>query len=125
MSKSDSIETLSDFIHRLAEDVPCYSHQRKSPKEYSLKKHNTMKQKGMGHFATVYDKPRKGQFKLITKEWLADDECKQNGKLGRWGYGTEPNGTIQLGVVFFVNRGSLGEDYQKVLRCLRIVKGKV
>jgi hypothetical protein len=116
---------LTDFITRLTGDISCYSHQRKSPREYSIKKYNTMKPGDMGHFATVYDKPGRGQFKIITKEWLTDDECKQNGILGRWGYGTEPNGTKQLGIVFYVNKGSRGGDYQQVLRCLRIVKRKV
>jgi len=125
MPKNETAETLTDFITRLTNDIPCYAHQRNSPREYSLTKHNTIKPRHMCHFATVYDKPRRGQFKIITKEWLADDECKQNGILGRWGYGTELNGTTQLGVLFFVNKGSRGGDYQQVLRCLRIVKGKV
>jgi len=124
MSESDSIEILTEFIVRLTREIPCHYHPRKRSKGISLKKYNTMKHGAMGHFATVYDKPKKGYFEIITKEWLADSKCKEAAILGRWGYGTEPDGTRQLGLIFHVTKGSKGKDYQQALSCLKVIINK-
>lgn len=120
------METLSGFVARLTKAIPCYSHPRKDSKGISLKKNNTMKHGDMGHFATVYDRPTKGDFKIIAKEWLANAWCKMAANKGSpKSFGNNPNNPKHAGLIFYVKKDSIGQDYQNALQALTIIRNNM
>jgi hypothetical protein len=113
------MEDLSRFIGRITQAIPCYP-QPRGPQKMGLKKNNTDDRQTMKLLAVVTELST--EFRINVKEWLASDECKRIGKLGCWGYGREPDGTIKLGLIFYVKKGSTGQDYRNALRCLTLIR---
>jgi len=116
------METLSGFVARLTKDIPCYHHPRKDPQKVSLTKYNTPNPQKMALFAVVTELDSK--FKIKTKAWLANEQCKKIGKLTWFGHGTEPDGTKLRGLDFYVNKGSKGQDFQIAVCCLKVIRNK-
>lgn len=113
------METLKEFVERLKKEIPCYYHQRVKG-NFSLTKYDTSSRE-MGLFAVVTE--LKYKFRIMGKEWLANDECKKWGKLGWWDHGTNRDGTKRHGLIFYVNKGSKGQDkdYNDAVRCLKVI----
>ena len=117
------METLIDFIERITRDIPCYSHPRVETKGISLKKYNTMKHGEMGHFATVYERPTFRDFNIIVKEYLADNRSKGDAnKRAPRSFGNDPSNPKHAGLVFYVEKDSTGQDYQRVFHCLQVIR---
>ena len=108
--------TVSPFIVKLANDIPCYYHERQINKGITFKKFNTMVPRQMGHFATAYYQPTLERILIVAKEWLADSWFKSVGELKQDRFGRKP------GLEFSIALGSTGSDYQKALKALRIIK---
>jgi len=60
-----------------------------------------------------------------TKEWLANDQCRKLGKLGRWNYGKEKGGTKLPSLVFYVGKDGMGQDYQNAIYCLKVISNNL
>ena len=120
--EENSMETLVEFVFRIGQSIGCYFHLCNSG-IFSLKKVNTDINGRMGVFGWVHELKRINAFKIATYKklgdksnvtHLADKEVpgllfvskKDDDK----GAGT--------GIVFYVKRGSKGEDYQKAVQAL-------
>lgn len=99
--------TIDIFINQLKGSIPCNAHPR--TKGISLTKYDEEDGRDMGLFAIVA--VQKDRFKIKAKEWLADDLCRKIGKPEPWGHGKEKDGSILPGLIFFVRKGSRGQDY--------------
>jgi ribosomal protein L14E/L6E/L27E len=117
------METLIDFAERLKKDVPCpfYFHLRESG-GIALTKYKSTNEKQMGLFAAVHDRSRTVDFKIVAKEWLADDWCKTVAKDRRSNlFGEDSNNPKYAGLRYYVKKDSIYQDYQDILRVLKII----
>jgi hypothetical protein len=115
------MENLDQFVNRILQAIPCYLQPRTS--KIGLKKYDTNNKNQMGLFAVVTE--QKTRFHINAKCWLASDECKTIGKLGRWGHGKQPNGCVLPSLIFYVEKGSTGQDYRDAVRCLTIIRNNL
>lgn len=117
------METLDEFVARLCRDIPCHSHHRQESEGISLKKCDTMVHGRMGQFAAVHDRTTKDKFRIVIKEWLADEWCQTNAcERNPKSFGNNPNNPKHAGIIFFVKKDSTGKDYQNTIRCLKVVR---
>jgi len=116
-------ESIRDFAERLSKSVGCYFTENKS--NYNLKKYNTSKKGQMGVFGCIHKRKKSPEFWISTYKYLADSNAiavadrivegmhfisKHKNSVG-----------IATGLVYYVNEGSSGSDYQKAVRALRAV----
>lgn len=118
------METLGDFVVRLAKEVRCYYHQCKSHK-YSLKKVDTNLRGRMGVFGWVEEKKRNNLFEISTYKTLGD---KSNVSYladrvvpGMHYVSKKKDGGEATGVVFRIQKGSVERDYQRAVQALRAI----
>lgn len=120
------MESFHEFVVRLSNDVGCYYRSTSKAPLYSLKKYNTDEHGKMGVFAWVTDLKRMNSFKIETYWYLADiagvvdlaDEIKDGMIYVSKKHDPERKGT---GISVFVQNGSYGTDYQKVMKILKAV----
>ena len=120
--EENSMETLAEFVVRLSQSIGCYFHLCNSG-IFSLKKVNTDIKGRMGVFGWVRELKRINAFEISTYKklggksnvtHLADKEVPGMHYVSKKDDG-EGAGT---GIVFYVQRGSAGEDYQKAVQAL-------
>jgi hypothetical protein len=118
------METLENFVVRLAKEVKCYYHQCKSNK-YSLKKVDTNQRGGMGVFGWVEEKKRNDVFEISTYKTLGDKSnvthLADRVVPGMHYISKKKDGGEATGIVFCIQKGSGGRDYQKAVQALRAI----
>lgn len=116
------METLAAFVNRISKQVSCYSHPCKAG-YFSLKKVNTDIRGKMRVFGWVRELKRIDNFEISTYKTLgdrshvtrlADKVVPGMHFISRKNDG-EGAGT---GIVFYVQSGSIGRDYQKAVSAL-------
>jgi len=121
------MENLKDFVERLAKDVGCFSHANKT--NYSLQKYNSYRRGSMGVFGWIREVKRREQFEITTYRHLGDDA-----KVTKFADEIKP-GYIYLSknndhdrlseaLIFYIDRGSNGDDYQKSVKALKAIMDK-
>ena len=116
------IETLAEFAVRLSKSVGCYSHPCNSG-YFSLKKVNTDLKGRMGVFGWVRELKRMNAFEISTYKRLGD-KCNVTHLADKQVPGMhyvskkDDAGGAGTGIVFYVQRGSTGQDYQKAVQTL-------
>jgi len=116
------IESLEKFVVRLSKSVGCYCHPCKSG-IFSLKKVNTDLKGRMGVFGWVREVKRMNAFEISTYKKLGD-RCKVTHLSDRQVPGAHyvsKKDDVEgagIGIVFYVQRGSTGKDYEKVVQAL-------
>lgn len=124
------MEGLKDFVERLSENVGCYYHLCERAPQYSLKRHNNNKPKQMGVFGWVRQLKRRGRFEITIYKITGDalkitkyaDEIK-----GGYIYLSKDDDHEgkSIALIFCVDRGSSGEDYQKSVKALKAIMDKM
>lgn len=123
------MEGLKDFVERLCKDVGFYYHLCERVHQYSLKKYNN-KPKQMGVFGWVRELKRRGQFEITIYKITGDalkmtkyaDETKEGSiYLSK---DDDPEGKSKA-LIFYVDRESSGEDYQKSVKALKAIMDKM
>ena len=117
------METLADFVNRLSTEVCCYYHLTPKAKIYSLKKYDTNQRGIMGVFGWVSELKRTNRFRIESYKKLADRAdvthlADEMHNLGVFQEGVD-------GIFFYVQRGSHGNDYKKVVTSLKAIKEQV
>lgn len=116
------MESLKDFVERLAKDVGCFSHVNKT--NYSLQKFNSYLHGSMGVFGWVRELKRKGQFEITTYKYLGDSVAKfaDDIKPGNiyLSKHNDPDGKSEA-LIFYCNKGSNSKDYRKAVEALKVV----
>ena len=104
------MENLHTFVKRLSKAVCCYCHMNKEGNIYSLKKNDTMVNRGMCVFGWVTYYKTEDLFRVDTyKDWadvqaIADADYQITNL--HWN---------RTGLRYNVSRGSNGKDYQKAV----------
>lgn len=118
-------ESLEKFVVRLSKSVNCYSHPCKSG-IFSLKKVNTALKGRMGVFGWVRELKRMNLFEISTYKKYGD-RCNVTHLSRKEVPGmhyvskkddAEGDGT---GIVFYVQKGSTGQDYRKAEQALKAI----
>lgn len=110
------MEGLKDFTNRFCNSVGCYNHPIDKGKWHSLKKHNSSTHGDMGVFGWTRELKRKGVFEVSTFKEYADsvdirryDDYKLTLAHGKsW-------------VAFYVEKDSIGEDYERVVDIFKTI----
>ena len=115
--------TKNPFIQRLADDVPCFCHDRNdNSKHVTFKKCNTMVRGEMRHFATVHHQTLKGRLRIVAKKWLADAWCIQVADHEELrSFDNNPNNPKHHGLIYYVPYDNIGGEYEIALKALRII----
>ena len=120
------MESPEVFAIRLCDEINCYYHLTRSGHLISLKKFNTDEHGKMGVFGWIRELKRKDLFEISTYKHLGDDagvsELADKIKEGMHyiSKNKDSEGT-GAGIVFFVKKGSKGEDYKKAVKALRAI----
>ena len=118
------METLGAFVARFTGLIGCYHHKCNS-EIYSLKRNDTMIRGRMGVFAWVQERKRKNVFEVSTYKilgdgcnvsYLADKVVPEMHYVSK-----KKDGGEGTGIVFYVQKGSGGKDYEKAVKALKAI----
>ena len=118
------METLEAFVTRFIGLVGCYHHKCKS-EMYSLKKVDTNIKRKMGVFAWVRELKRNNMFEISTYKILGDksnvSHLADKVVPGMHFVPAKKDGGEGTGIVFYVEKGSRGTDYEKAVKALKAI----
>ncbi len=118
------METLGEFVGRLSEEVNCFYHLCSSG-IFSLKKENTNIRGRMGVFGWVRERMRNKDFEISSYKQLGDRAQVSHladGVVPGMMFVSKENDFGQAtGIVFYVQKGSKGRDYQKAVKALSAI----
>jgi hypothetical protein len=119
------METLGEFIQRLAERVGCFYHKCQSSGMYSLKKAETNVKGKMGVFAWVFERKRDNVFQIDSFKKLGDKSNVTHlaDKIagGLIFVSKTQDSEAGTGIIFYVQKNSKGPDYEKAVEALKAI----
>jgi hypothetical protein len=97
--------------------VGCFYHKNKKPNQYSIKRYDTMNRREMRNIGWVCEKVRKNIFYICTY-----DNYANKAKVTDLGKKEEHSIFYKnVNISFYVNKDSIGTDYEKAVKALKAI----
>jgi hypothetical protein len=114
------MEALEEFVKRFSKSIECFYHINRKPRLYSIKKFNTMIPNQMKNIGWTGELIRKNKFYICTYNEYANRagviHLAAEIKIGNRIFQKE------VEVFFYVEKGSIGHDFENACAALKAIK---